>query len=316
VQRCRTARHNIASSKGIYVETLIRASLDDVWHATQTPDEHARWDLRFSEISYLPRADETVPQRFVYSTRLGFGLRVAGEGESVGTRADELGRRTSALKFWSDDAKSLIRVGSGYWQYTPTPQGTCFLTWYDYEPRFGAAGRIFDSLVFRPLIGWATAWSFDRLRLWLEQGVDPALASLRAAVAGISRIAVAFVWIYHGLVPKLLFADRDELMMLLAAGMPPALASSVMRGLGIAEVLLGLIVLVAQRARWPFLLTVVLMVGALLTVGVTAPAYFAGAFNPASLSVALIALSAIGYIASVDLPSAARCLRRNPERAS
>ncbi|WP_147944595.1 hypothetical protein [Microbispora sp. CSR-4] len=28
-------------------------------------------------------------------------------------------------------------------------------------------------LVFRPLIGWATAWSFDRLRLWLETGQTP-----------------------------------------------------------------------------------------------------------------------------------------------
>ena len=26
-------------------------------------------------------------------------------------------------------------------------------------------------------MGWATAWSFDRLRLWLEEGIDPATSA-------------------------------------------------------------------------------------------------------------------------------------------
>ncbi len=96
-----------------------------------------------------------------------------GTGESVGEREGETGARTSALRFWSDDPRSLIRSGSGYWRYVPTGDGIRFLTRYDYEPRFGAAGRVFDRLAFRPLLGWATAWSFDRLRLWLEEGIEP-----------------------------------------------------------------------------------------------------------------------------------------------
>ena len=56
-----------------------------------------------------------------------------------------------------------------------------FVTRYDYAPRWGAAGRVVDRVVFRPLIAWATAWSFDRLRLWLEEGVAPE-RSLRAAL--------------------------------------------------------------------------------------------------------------------------------------
>jgi uncharacterized membrane protein YphA (DoxX/SURF4 family) len=303
-------------TRGIYVETLIRASLADVWRLTQSPDEHARWDLRFSEISYLPRTDESVPQRFRYGTRLGFGLRIVGEGESVGTRDDERGRRTSALKFWSDDPKSLIRTGSGYWQYIPTAHGIRFVTWYDYETRFGAAGRILDRIIFRRLIGWATAWSFDRLRLWLVKGVDPGLSSLRAATVAVSRAAVAFVWIYHGLVPKLMFGHQDELTMMLAAGIPPGMAGVFMQGIGIAEIALGMVVLVAHRARWPFLITVVLMLGALVAVGLTVPAFFAGAFNPVSLSVAMIALSVIGYLAGSDIPFAANCLRQKPEQPS
>jgi uncharacterized protein YndB with AHSA1/START domain len=47
----------------IYVEILIRAPLDAVWEHTQTPELHERWDLRFSEIDYLPRGSATEPQR-------------------------------------------------------------------------------------------------------------------------------------------------------------------------------------------------------------------------------------------------------------
>jgi hypothetical protein len=44
----------------------------------------------------------------------------------------------------------------------PTAEGIRFLTRYDYRTRFGPFGMLFDRLIFRPLIGWATAWSFDK----------------------------------------------------------------------------------------------------------------------------------------------------------
>jgi hypothetical protein len=162
----------MCSSTTIYIEIEIRAPLDRLWQLTQTPDLHQRWDLRFSEIQYLPRPDPAQPQRFLYATRIGFGLRIRGQGETVGQHSAADGQRTSALKFWSDDRKSLIRQGSGYWKYIPAcadAPSPRFLTAYDYNVRFGLAGRIFDGLIFRPLIGWATAWSFDRLRLWAER---------------------------------------------------------------------------------------------------------------------------------------------------
>jgi hypothetical protein len=33
--------------RGIYVEVLIRSDLDTVWHYSQDPARHQRWDLRF-----------------------------------------------------------------------------------------------------------------------------------------------------------------------------------------------------------------------------------------------------------------------------
>ena len=84
-------------ARNIYVEIDIRAPLDRIWRLTQMPDLHQRWDLRFSRIEYLPRPDPAQPQRFRYSTRIGLGLQIQGEGETVGCHAGPDGQRTSAL---------------------------------------------------------------------------------------------------------------------------------------------------------------------------------------------------------------------------
>ena len=187
----------------IYVETLIRAPLEALWDHTQTPELHGKWDLRFSRIDYLPKSHEGEPQRFRYSRRIAFGFEVIGDGEPVGERNLADGSRSSALKFGTHDRFSIIREGSGYWKYIPTNDGIRFLTRYDYDTRFGWAGKLVDRWVFRPLIGWATAWSFDRLRLWLERGVDPERSIRQALTRSIARGTLAVVFIYQGLVPKL-----------------------------------------------------------------------------------------------------------------
>ncbi|MDX3524394.1 hypothetical protein [Streptomyces scabiei] len=157
---------------GLYVEACVRADLDALWAHSQDPALHQRWDLRFSEIRHLPRV-EGEPQRFRYATRVLPGLTVAGTGVSAGERERPDGTRTSALRFSSPHPLSLIAEGSGYWRYVPEGDGIRFLTGYDYRPRWGRAGALADRLLFRPLMGWATAWSFDRLRLWLERGITP-----------------------------------------------------------------------------------------------------------------------------------------------
>ena len=49
------------SREPIYVEIRIRCGMDDLWRLTQTPELHRRWDLRFTDIEYLPRPDEAEP---------------------------------------------------------------------------------------------------------------------------------------------------------------------------------------------------------------------------------------------------------------
>lgn len=297
----------------IYVETCIQGSLEELWEKTQNPELHARWDARFTSITYLPLSDESKPQRFCYSTRIGFGLSVDGEGETVGSHDDEGGQHTSSLRFWSDDSKSLIREGAGYWQYIPVDRGVRFITRYDYQTRFGWIGRVFDRFIFRPLMGWATAWSFDRLRLWIEKGIDPAVSMQRSIIHILSRLTVALVWLYQGLVPKLIARHTDELEMLGDAGITEAAAPTVLVIVGSVEVVLGATVLLFFQRRWPLMITVLLMVLATIAVVINSPQFLLAAFNPVSLNLLLATTALIGLVMMKDLPSARRCLRAKPE---
>ena len=297
----------------IYVEINIGAPIDDLWRLTQTPELHEQWDLRFTGIEYLPRPDENEPQRFLYTTCIGFGLKIYGEGESVGTHNKSSGERTSALKFDSNDPKSLIREGSGYWQYVPTAEGIKFLTWYDYRTRFGSLGQLFDRLIFRSLLGWATAWSFDRLRLWLEKGIAPEVALRQSLIHMTARLILSFIWIYQGLVPKLLFKDTGELEIVRGSGLFTGYEALVLSGLGLAEIVFGVLFLLLWRQSrlfiWNMILLVILTVDALIG----QPGIFVAPFNPITLNIAMIGLSLIGLWSARDLPSATNCRRKPNE---
>lgn len=176
----------------LYVETLIAAPLEYVWQLTRDPAQHGRWDVRFSTIErYEPEG------RFRYTTRVLPGLTITGLGVTVGERYRPDGCATSALRFVCTHPLSLIRSGAGYWRYIPAPGGLRFLTGYDYVPGWGRLGRVADC-VFRPLFGWATAWSFDRLRLWLERGIPPERSRNQALAEAAARLAVVVVGVVAG----------------------------------------------------------------------------------------------------------------------
>jgi len=204
----------------------------------------------------------------------------------------------------------LIEEGSGYWQYVPIAGGVRFLTWYNYRTRFGAAGRWIDRLLFRRLIGWATAWSFDRLRLWIDRGVPPEVSMRMAWIHALARLGIAFIWLWQGLVPKLMFASAGEQAMTAAAGIPLRLLPAI----GALEVSFAAATLFFWRWRTLFLWNVLAMAGALIAVAAQSPSYLVAAFNPVTLNVGMIVLSMTGYVSAAGLPTASRCLRHAPER--
>jgi hypothetical protein len=294
--------------KPIYVEILIQGDIEDVWSKTQDPGLHQQWDLRFTEIEYLPRPENIIAQRFLYKTRIAFGLEISGEGETVGEALNKT-NRTSALRFCSKDPKSLILEGSGYWKYIAETKSTRFLTSYDYSTRFGKLGQIFDFLVFRPMLGWATAWSFDRLRLWVEQDIPPSIVFRCSLIHAIVRLTTAFVWIYHGLVPKILFRHADEIKMLQQSGMTEN-ANLFLFCFGLVEILFGLVILFSKRLKRILIVNIFLLCVALIIVSVFSAEYLISAFNPVSLNVAIVALSFIGILSETAMATPRQCLRK------
>lgn len=298
------------SSTRIYVEHRIRVPLEAIWSHTQDPDFHERWDMRFTEIDYLPRPDPAVPQRFRYATQLAFGVAVIGEGETIGERDLTDGSRASVLRFASDQGRSLIREGRGYWKYIPTPDGVRFLTSYDYETRYGMFGRAVDRAAFRPLMGWATAWSFDRLRLWLEQGIEPAQAARQALAHGVARVGLAAIFAYHGVVPKLLGPDRGEVDLMTAAGVPAQLVSPAIAVLGVLELAFAVVLLAGWHRALPSYLAIVFAIGATAVVALTTFPTLGAAFNPVTLNLGVLCLAVIDRLTLDGIPAAGRCLRR------
>lgn len=142
-----------------------------MWRLTQDPASHARWDARFSDIvPQRTRADGA--QDFRYELDLVVHT-IRGTGVSLATKESSTGERTSALLFDTDDALSPLGTGRGYWRYVPTADGVRFRTGYDYTPGWGWLGRLVDPVITRRFIWWLTARSFDRLRLWAEEGIVP-----------------------------------------------------------------------------------------------------------------------------------------------
>ncbi|MBX0285989.1 DoxX-like family protein [Haloarcula salinisoli] len=298
------------SRDAIYVERLVSGPLDAVWERTQEPDEHERWDLRFSEIDYLPRA-EGEPQRFTYATHVGFGLGVEGTGESVATNEDGE-ETTSVLSFRSDQRRSLISEGRGFWRYVETDDGLRFLTEYNYETRWGPVGALVDRLAFRPLLGWATALSFDVLARWVEDGTPPATSFRSFFAHAVARVGLALIWVYQGLVPKLLVGHPAELAPFRRAGLGGVAGEAVV-ALGVAELAVGVALLGWWRSSWLAYLAglapVVLTAGAV----VTDPGVALGPYNPVVTTVGMAALGLVAGRLAGTVPTAANCLRTAPD---
>ncbi|WP_142036494.1 hypothetical protein [Arthrobacter sp. SLBN-100] len=146
---------------------------------------HAKWDLRFSRIVPLSIDGEGV-QQFRCEFRLPFHT-MHGTGTSLGNRDRSDGQSTSVLKFDTFDPLSPIGRGSGYWRYIPTKAGLRFITGYNYSPGMGALGKLMDSWLFRPALGWATAVSFDRLRMWADFDLDPKASRNRWFMDAVAR---------------------------------------------------------------------------------------------------------------------------------
>ncbi len=127
-----------------------------------------------------------------------------------------------------------------------------------------------------------------------------------AQITWLARLALALVFIWHGLAPKILWLSPDEVAMIAVHGLPdhPLFAPQLIAAVGgIAEILLGILLLTVRRQRWPLLVAGAVLLVLLLDVALLSPHLLIQAFNPLSTNLAALALCAVAWLA--EAPSAA-----------
>lgn len=299
--------------KPIYVEIDMDAPIDKVWEYTQNPKLHEQWDLRFSEINYLPKEAEDAPQLFTYKTKILPQLVVEGWGESKGTHHKKDGTKTSSLHFGTEQMISPIAKGRGYWQYVSKGESVTFLTQYDYDVRFGIFGKIID-LLFRPIMGWATALSFDVLRRWITSGEPPKLQYRRFFISAFISFLFFFIWFYQGLVPKVISVHPDEVALLSAlSNIEGSTAQLAVQIIGALEIIFSLFWLMPIKKRQLYIIQLILLPILTISAIVASSSTINGPFNVVTFNLTLIVLSLIGLLNQYNLPTAKSCKRKRDE---
>ncbi|NQD95216.1 DoxX family protein [Pseudomonas sp. CrR25] len=119
-------------------------------------------------------------------------------------------------------------------------------------------------------------------------------------IALVARLALALVFLWHGLVPKILWLSPDEVTMIQAHGFPVhgLLAPELLAPLaGGAEVLLALLLVCWRKRRWPLLLAGLALGALLVDVAWFSPHLLIQAFNPVSTNLAALALCLLAWLA-------------------
>lgn len=103
-------------------------------------------------------------------------------------------------------------------------------------------------------------------------------------VSFVSRLLLGFLFIYHGLVPKILWLSEVEvhLVSMGGFGVPADIASPLV---GVGEIILGCIIVFSRKSNVPIYLAAVVLFLLLIFVGLASPEYLIGAFNPVTTNV-------------------------------
>lgn len=109
----------------------------------------------------------------------------------------------------------------------------------------------------------------------------------------VCRYVIAFVWLYQGIVPKLLGPHADELRMNMALGLTEAQAHMLSYVGGGLEIGLGFLVLIFYRSRWSYFATIAVLLGLFAFTLVFVPEFVVSAFNSTTVNLAVCALAVI-----------------------
>jgi uncharacterized membrane protein YphA (DoxX/SURF4 family) len=100
----------------------------------------------------------------------------------------------------------------------------------------------------------------------------------------ISRVLLGFLFIYHGLVPKILWLSAAEVHLVDVSGI--GISATVMSPLaGIFEILLGCFIILLRKLDIVIYAAAGALLGLLVYVAVMSPRYLIDAFNPVTTNI-------------------------------
>ena len=107
------------------------------------------------------------------------------------------------------------------------------------------------------------------------------------------RITLAVLWIYQGLIPKVLYKAQDEQYIWQQQGFDELISLILMQFSGYIEIIFGMLFLVFKQSKILHFLNILGMLGLSLLIAIIDMRYFQNAFNPFVMNVAMASLSII-----------------------
>ena len=111
----------------------------------------------------------------------------------------------------------------------------------------------------------------------------------------LARYTLGFIFIYHGLVPKILFLSQTELAINQAHAFLGVAPEHISLLGGVAEIVLGLLIVLYRRAIWPVSVAILALLLLLLDIMIMMPQLLVEAFNPVTINLAGLVLGWIAW---------------------
>ena len=107
------------------------------------------------------------------------------------------------------------------------------------------------------------------------------------------HITLAVLWVYQGLIPKVLYKAQDEQYIWQQQGFDELISLILMQFSGYIEIIFGMLFLVFKQSKILHFLNILGMLGLSLLIAIIDMRYFQNAFYPFVMNVAMASLSII-----------------------
>lgn len=106
------------------------------------------------------------------------------------------------------------------------------------------------------------------------------------------NFVLAFLWIYQGLVPKIIFINADEIFVWQSIGLSFEYAKLAGRASGLGEIIFGLLFVFINQ-KYIHYLSILGLLGLLLLISFLIPSTLISPYNPIVMNISMISLSVI-----------------------